>query len=278
MTIRDADRILDEIDRLVDEQMADGEPRVGYDFGDPTYPRCPHCDRHWHGLPITERIAAMYANGIYDEDYRADTDTSRVLCQGSDFIGPMPAEIPPGLEWLEQWIQRDIALAHRRAIHDLLSGYRLALTPELQLNVNRRWWRTTLPDNAEITEDMERFEFTVVVGDASQTFKAEHLRRNGNVVDVLADFAPSIGGTWEPLTAPGVVTHPVVPQNQRRAIAQIPQRGSRVSFVDVRGRIITGTVANVETDEETGVTDMTLTRFPEFAPGEFPRLHRGGFR
>ncbi|EID12952.1 hypothetical protein MXEN_12116 [Mycobacterium xenopi RIVM700367] len=210
MTIRDADRILDEIDRLVDEQMADGEPRVGYDFGDPTYPRCPHCDRHWHGLPITERIAAMYANGIYDEDYRADTDTSRVLCQGSDFIGPMPAEIPPGLEWLEQWIQPDIALAHRRAIHDLLSGYRLALTPELQLNVNRRWWRTTLPDNAEITEDMERFEFTVVVGD---------------------------------------------------------------------GRIITGTVANVETDEETGVTDMTLTRFPEFAPGlSFLGYTEEGFR
>ena len=84
--------IVDRIDALVDDQMAGGEPRTGYDFDDPTYPRCGHCDRHWHGLPITEKIAEMYARGCYDDEYRADSDDSRVLCRGSEFIGPMPAE------------------------------------------------------------------------------------------------------------------------------------------------------------------------------------------
>ena len=84
--------IVDVIDALVDEQMAGGEPRRGYAYGDPTYPRCGHCNRHWHGLPITQRIAAMYARGRFDEKYLTVDDTSAVLCQGSDFIGPMPAE------------------------------------------------------------------------------------------------------------------------------------------------------------------------------------------
>jgi hypothetical protein len=35
--------IIDRIDELVDEQMAGGEPRQGYDFNDPTYPKCSHC-------------------------------------------------------------------------------------------------------------------------------------------------------------------------------------------------------------------------------------------
>jgi hypothetical protein len=84
--------IIDEIDALVDEQMAGGEPRQGYDYGDPTYPKCPHCDRHWHGLAITADIADMYDRGYYDEDYSAAEDCSRVLCHGSEFIGPMPVE------------------------------------------------------------------------------------------------------------------------------------------------------------------------------------------
>jgi hypothetical protein len=81
--------IIDDIDALVDDQLAGGEPRSGFDYGDPTYPKCPHCERHWHGLPLTERVAAMYSAGHFDEDYRADQDDSPVLCEGSEFIGPM---------------------------------------------------------------------------------------------------------------------------------------------------------------------------------------------
>ena len=87
--------IVDRITELVDQTMAGGEPETGYNYGDPTYPKCPHCQRHWHGLPITERIAQMYMFGIFDENYLVTEDDSPVLCQGSEFIGPMPAEPYP---------------------------------------------------------------------------------------------------------------------------------------------------------------------------------------
>lgn len=100
--------IVDRIAELVDEQLAGGEPRTGYDYGDPTFPRCGHCDRHWHGLPITAKIAQMYAWGEFDEDYRADNDDSRVLCRGSDFIGPMPAEYAPATARYGTWAGREV--------------------------------------------------------------------------------------------------------------------------------------------------------------------------
>lgn len=86
--------VLADIDSLIDEQLAGGEPRQGYDYGDPTYPRCPHCERHWHGLPLTDWIVRMYERGQFDEDYSAESDGSRVLCQGSEFIGPQLAPLP----------------------------------------------------------------------------------------------------------------------------------------------------------------------------------------
>ena len=84
------ERVLDDIDALVDASLESGEPPGGYDYGDPDFPRCGHCDRAWHGLPLTERVAAMYAEGCYDEDYRVADDDSPVICPGSDFIGPVP--------------------------------------------------------------------------------------------------------------------------------------------------------------------------------------------
>uniref|UniRef100_A0AAU8GMS0 Tail assembly chaperone n=1 Tax=Mycobacterium phage Farewell TaxID=3158893 RepID=A0AAU8GMS0_9CAUD len=80
--------IIDRIDELVDEQLGGGEPLNGYDFGDPTFPRCPHCHRHWHGLRITERVARMYERGQFDPEYTYAEDDSPVLCEGSEFIGP----------------------------------------------------------------------------------------------------------------------------------------------------------------------------------------------
>lgn len=99
--------IIDRIDELVDESLAAGEPEGGYETWsvsdpDPDYPRCPHCQRHWHGLPITARIARMYATGQYDPDYEYATDTTPVLCDGSDFIGPIRPPRP-------QITHRDIA-------------------------------------------------------------------------------------------------------------------------------------------------------------------------
>ncbi|WP_260932328.1 hypothetical protein [Mycolicibacterium llatzerense] len=64
-------RLCDEIDELIDEQLAAGEPENGWDYGDPDYPECPHCGRDWHGLPINRWGYAA------------------VMCEGSTFIGPM---------------------------------------------------------------------------------------------------------------------------------------------------------------------------------------------
>ena len=68
---------------------------------------CPHCDREWHGLAITERMEEMraeyqreqlerffvgeesdHATSAILDDYRYRDDASRVLCPGSLFIGP----------------------------------------------------------------------------------------------------------------------------------------------------------------------------------------------
>ncbi|MEV0062285.1 hypothetical protein [Nocardia sp. NPDC050718] len=90
-----AQRVLDEIDQLVEESMRDGEPRIGYDYDDPTYPDCPnpHCEESWHGLAITERMELMRDYGEVDVDYDYHADDSLVLCPGSAFAGEWPT--PP---------------------------------------------------------------------------------------------------------------------------------------------------------------------------------------
>ncbi|QLF84873.1 hypothetical protein SEA_BBQVALINDRA_64 [Gordonia phage BBQValindra] len=64
------DAIIAEIDTLIDDQLAVGEPMNGYDFDDPDFPTCWHCGRDWHGLAITERMNEMRALGAFDEGYR----------------------------------------------------------------------------------------------------------------------------------------------------------------------------------------------------------------
>lgn len=81
--------IIDEIDQLVDEQMAGGEPIGGYDYSDPDFPKCPHCDSDFHGIALTERILEMRHRTGWDESYRVDTDDSPMVCEGSLFIGPI---------------------------------------------------------------------------------------------------------------------------------------------------------------------------------------------
>ena len=96
------DRLMTDIVQQIDDALAIGERCKIYDT-------CPHCGRYWHGLPITQRVADMYMDGLYDETYRVDTDTSPVLCRGSDFIGPMTANAmvpsgPPDGLYLDEWL------------------------------------------------------------------------------------------------------------------------------------------------------------------------------
>ncbi|WP_094359941.1 hypothetical protein [Mycobacterium marinum] len=81
--------IVDRIDELVNQQLANYPNRSGYDHNIDQN-TCPHCGREWHGLKITRRIELMRATGRhYDETYRYAEDDSEVLCEGSEFIGPM---------------------------------------------------------------------------------------------------------------------------------------------------------------------------------------------
>ncbi|MGQ4596732.1 hypothetical protein [Nocardia sp. R6R-6] len=89
-------RLLDEIDLLVEESLRDGERYVGFDYDDPAFPMCPnpYCDEPWHGLAITARMAQMREYGEVDLDYDYHADDSPVLCPGSTFEGgwePEPA-------------------------------------------------------------------------------------------------------------------------------------------------------------------------------------------
>ncbi|AXH49720.1 DNA binding protein [Gordonia phage Frokostdame] len=106
MTRRD---IVDDIDALIDEQLAAGEDGQARRAATAER-RCGHCGRAWHGLAITARMEEMhreyltnvvmarmageeyeYAESAILGDYRYADDDSTVLCPGSEFIGPLPS-------------------------------------------------------------------------------------------------------------------------------------------------------------------------------------------
>ncbi|QWY84343.1 hypothetical protein SEA_JALAMMAH_77 [Gordonia phage Jalammah] len=106
MTSRD---IVDDIDALIDEQLAAGETGQARRAATADR-RCGHCGRAWHGLAITTRMEEMrreyltsvvlarmrgeeyeYAESAILGDYRHADDDSTVLCPGSEFIGPLPS-------------------------------------------------------------------------------------------------------------------------------------------------------------------------------------------
>lgn len=94
----------DDVADLIDAQLSAGEPERDYTdlASGHAQPRCPHCDRHWHGLALTQRIVEMYEYGIYDEAYSCALDDTPVLCPGSTFIGPVPASEVVSLEQMRQ--------------------------------------------------------------------------------------------------------------------------------------------------------------------------------
>lgn len=77
--------MIDDILSRIDEQLAAGEPRTGYDYGDPAFPVCPHCGGDWHGLAITFAMRGMaLTHRTVPPDYRYADDESGVWCPGSD--------------------------------------------------------------------------------------------------------------------------------------------------------------------------------------------------
>jgi hypothetical protein len=87
-----SDDIIDRIDELVDEQLANYHNRSGYDHNI-NQDKCWHCGGEWHGLAITQKIMAMKSTRTYDEGYKYADDDSPVICPGSEFIGPLPESV-----------------------------------------------------------------------------------------------------------------------------------------------------------------------------------------
>lgn len=311
------DDIIKDIDALIDEQLEAGEPETGYNYGDPTYPKCWHCGRHWHGLPITLQIAAMYERGAYDEEYDAANDTTPILCRGSEFIGPMPAQPPPGYytpvtasllthivtQRRERRIQEafvgieeaiaEVAVDHvnemiaaimglpapslitpsRALLERILSWPNPYLTPT-PTESPRRWWRITLSAGAQVTEDDDEFAYTIVVDEQRLRIPGEYFYGDYQdqrwTIDVCLPTPPYVFGTWEPITAPGVTTHPDAPPQMPRGTSGSSWRQLGVlpsSHEDVYE--ITGTptlsialVSNVEHDEESSAITVTAQRHP----------------
>ena len=89
------DRLLDEIDELVDASLSRGDQSGSWQ-GE-RYDRCPKCSEAWHFLPITRTMYEMrlgsyatdeFNQGIVDPNYKYQEDTSPILCPGSEWLGP----------------------------------------------------------------------------------------------------------------------------------------------------------------------------------------------
>ncbi|MGW4125076.1 hypothetical protein [Nocardia sp. NPDC004711] len=132
MPVRD---VLTDIDALISEQLDAGEPETGYDYNDPTYPKCqwPGCWEGWHGLPITTRMREMRWHATMPADYRYRDDDSTVICPGGDFIGP-PAPAKP-YEWQRPEHYPDIGSLLYSAVSlfgDFAASWRTAMAPFLE--------------------------------------------------------------------------------------------------------------------------------------------------
>lgn len=141
--------VLDDIDALVDWQLQ--QEASGYDHNI-NQVQCPHCDRDFHGLAITEDLESLrqrYRWGMESDDSLGDydyrSDDSFVLCPGSRFIGPRADRRAIKVEMH--------ARAQRAKVRDMLAGCRerpnLCDVDGIHLGPLPSWLTKTAADRAE---------------------------------------------------------------------------------------------------------------------------------
>ncbi|QDB74577.1 hypothetical protein SEA_MELBA_73 [Gordonia phage Melba] len=172
MTGRD---IVDDIDALIDEQLAAGETGQARRAATADR-RCGHCGRAWHGLAITTRMEEMrreyltnvvlarmrgeeyeYAESAILGDYRHADDDSTVLCPGSEFIGPLPSTCDAAASLTDDdGCQCPNCLMWRAAF---FAGVRRTE----QWREPARWWRLDITAHRHLEQIEVTFEVTSLV-------------------------------------------------------------------------------------------------------------------
>jgi hypothetical protein len=57
--------------------------------------KCPHCERDWHELPLTQQVVRMFELGRLDTNYFTSEDRSPIVCDGSSQYGARRPDPPP---------------------------------------------------------------------------------------------------------------------------------------------------------------------------------------
>ncbi len=77
--------------------------------------KCWHCGRDRHRGRLTQKILTMYEQGRTDPYYFAQEDRSRVVCEGSEFIGPIRPKNGLGWDTTERSIEVIIGDSAKKA-------------------------------------------------------------------------------------------------------------------------------------------------------------------
>lgn len=151
------DRLLDEIDELVDASLVRGDQSGSWQ-GE-RYDRCPVASfvHPWHYLPVTANLEAMrrgsyatdeFNQGIVDPDYNYNEDESRILCPGSLFLGPPTND----REW--EWCVREWGPKRPGQPSSVYDGQRRIPGPIVPRG-SRRWRLKPIPGTWDVAVDTD---------------------------------------------------------------------------------------------------------------------------
>ncbi|QFG09702.1 hypothetical protein PBI_PIPP_78 [Gordonia phage Pipp] len=240
MTGRD---IVDDIDALIDEQLAAGETGQAQRAATADR-RCGHCGRAWHGLAITTRMEKMrrdylnrvmmsrllgeeyeYAESAILGDYRYADDDSTVLCPGSEFIEPLPSTIcdqsasltdHDGCQCPNCRMWRAVFGGGEGALRGLWQLPDDPFDPAawlVQPSEPARWWRLDITTH----QNMEEFTFETEGVDVVRSMVGPPARTTliVKLVDGRTGMTPLV---TDPATRTGIYAHYTVHETDRRPL------------------------------------------------------------
>ncbi|WP_032384689.1 hypothetical protein [Rhodococcoides fascians] len=190
--------IIDQIDALVDEQLANYGNRSGYDFNI-NQERC-RCGRDWHGLPITQRIDSMRSYGEFDPDYVFAEDDSPVMCVGSNTSGPWRQPDKRSGMWREDGLFVGLTGYMDRIRERMDSGYQMP-TPPSRSSVNfAEGGVVSISSSNGWTQigTIDRIDSSPILGEAVVSIRAH-----------MTSFSESITAAMESMSATfsGIASH-----------------------------------------------------------------------